>query len=104
MATRKTLQQLDLLREKFEKQSQELWKEHQKLFAQAIEDSEKRRINLTFSATVDLSEADPILTSVLSWKDKTEESGMEVTKTFRSQAKRFNDDSNQGKLPGVGED
>jgi hypothetical protein len=90
---------LDILEAKFESACRELWVEYQPVFSNAIDDSEKKRINLNFVATIDLSEAAPAMTVTLSFRDKTVEKGMDVTKTFKSPADRTQlEDPNQGQL------
>jgi hypothetical protein len=90
---------LEILREKFVSHCNDLWVEYQPVFSSAIDDSEKKRINLNFVATVDLSEAAPAMMVTLSFKDKTVEKGMDVNKTFKTSAGRTQlDDPNQGQL------
>lgn len=90
---------LEILREKFVAHCKDLWVEYQPVFSSAIDDSDKKRINLNFVASLDLSESAPTMTVTLCFKDKTQENGMDVYKTFKTSAGRIQlEDPNQNQL------
>jgi hypothetical protein len=91
----------DALLAKAIEQITELWEKRNKKFFDALEDSEKRRINVNFCVTLDLSESAPIIDTEISFKDNCKESGMNVTKTFRDSTSEQLDDPKAPPLPGM---
>lgn len=99
-AKAKKFNPLELLKDQAGSQVETLWEEHQKIFAAAIDEAENKKIKLNFQCAIDLSEADPVMTVTLSFKDKTQEAGMDVVKTFKSHAARLVlDNPNAPRLP-----
>lgn len=72
----------DLL-ERAQAQIAQLWTDCQKKFFNALDDSDRKRIDVNFSVTIDCSESMPVLDTEISFKDNAKEGGMRVTKSFR---------------------
>lgn len=70
-------------------------------FFDALEDADTKKLNMDFTVTIDLSEAAPAITTQVSFKDKTKESGMNVNKTFSADTTDVLDDPTQPALPGA---
>jgi hypothetical protein len=70
-------------------------------FFDALEDSEKKRLDLNFTHTIDLSENAPVIDTGIAFKDKTTEKGMDVNKTFHASNRTQHDDPTQPPLPGA---
>jgi len=67
-------------------------------FFDAMDDADSKKMNLNFCATIDLSEACPVVTTEVSFKDKVQEDGMNVSKTFSASVSDQLDDPNQIEL------
>lgn len=94
----------EILMEEVVRQVRAAWEENSKMFYRALEDSEKAQIQLVFKVTPDLSEATPLVTLTLSWKDKAVERGVKVTKSYTSATyRRELEDTNQAPLSLPGE-
>lgn len=94
----------EILVEEVVRQVRAAWEENSKMFYRALEDSEKAQIQLVFKVTPDLSEAAPLVTLTLSWKDKAVERGVKVTKSYTSATyRRELEDTNQKPLSLPGE-
>lgn len=63
-----------------------LYVNHEDRFMEALQESDKKTIVLIFRSSVDLSET-PVEETILSFKDKAIESGMEVNKTFKARVR-----------------
>ena len=96
----------DILLAEAKTQLEQAWKECEKMFFRALEDSDKSTVQLVFKVTPDLSEAAPLVTSTLGWKDKAVERGIKVTKSYSSNPQRKElEDPSQSILPlGEGQD
>lgn len=70
-------------------------------FFDALEDADSKKLNMDFTATVDLSDTAPVVTTSISFKDKCQEAGMQVNKTFSADITDVLDDPSQPALPGV---
>lgn len=88
--------------EKILKDVEDLYRQCEKKFMNALEDSDRRKIQLNYSFLIDKSDSVPQLDTALKFKDKTSESGMSVIKTFTIRAKTQMEDPNQPALPGTG--
>lgn len=78
-----------------------LWPKCEKKFLSALDDSERKKIQVNFATLLDLSEAQPVVDTTISFKDKCTEGGMDVIKTFRLSTTDQLDDPNQPGLPGI---
>lgn len=80
---------------------EKLYEKHGSKFFDALEESEQKTLTLNFGVTINLKEAAPIITTEVSFKDKTTESGMDVSKTYRATTTNELDDPSQPSLPGA---
>src|SRR5690349_3925187 len=96
----KELQHPELL-EKLLAHVEKLYRDHEKRFIQALEDSDRRKIQLGFDSVLDLSDSAPDVDTSLTFKDRDEEGGMTVTKTFKARIREHMDDPNQEQIPGT---
>lgn len=67
-------------------------------FFDALEDAESKKLQMNFTATIDLADAAPVVTTEISFKDKCKEAGMDVTKTFSADTTDVLDDPTQPEL------
>lgn len=89
------------LQESALKQISDLWAKCEKKFLDALDDSARKRIQVSFAVTLNCSEAAPVIDVKISFKDKCKESGLEVTKTFSTATAEQLDDPHQPALPGL---
>lgn len=78
-----------------------LWSRGNKKFMDAMDDSQRKQIQLDFAATLNVKENAPVVDVVLSFKDKCKESGMDVIKSFRIKETEELPDPTQPGLPGT---
>ena len=90
-----------LLLDKALDQIRDLWEKRAKKFMQALDDSDRKRIDVVFTVTLDLSESAPIIDTQISFRDKCKESGMNVTKTLRDSTSERLEDPRAPGLPGL---
>ena len=89
------------LRKTAVKNFEALYDKHASKFFDALEDNEKKRLNLNIVHTFDLGESAPVVSTSIMFKDKTTEGGMDVVKTFRAGNAVQEDDPDQTQLPGT---
>lgn len=78
-----------------------LWSRGNKKFMDAMDDSQRKQIQLNFAAILNTKENAPVVDVTLSFKDKCKESGMDVIKTFRISETEELEDPTQPGLPGT---
>lgn len=88
------------LRSSAQAQIETLWNETAKKFMSALEDSDRRVIQLNYAVTLNLSENAPVIDTKISFRDKTKEGGMNVIKTFHKSASEQLEDPTAPRLPG----
>lgn len=81
---------LNDIQERFLERAQELWDLHEGEFMQVLEDAESRKVNLTFTATLDFSESTAKL-----------ETQIRFSQVVKDKKQDDFDDPNQTKLPGI---
>lgn len=81
---------LNDIQERFLERAQELWDLHENEFMQVLEDSETRKVNLTFTGTLDFSESTAKL-----------ETQIRFSQVVKDKKQDDFDDPNQAKLPGI---
>jgi hypothetical protein len=70
-------------------------------FFDALDDSDSKKLNMDFTATINLAESAPVITTCISFKDKCKEAGMDVTKTFSADITDVLEDPQQPELEGT---
>jgi len=81
------------IRDKFLERAAEMWDVHEDEFMKVLEDSESKRVNLTFKAELDFSESTAKLKSVMSF-----------SQVMTDRKEDDFEDPNQQRLPGLGKD
>lgn len=72
-----------------------------KKFMDAMDDSQRKQIQLNYAVILNTKENAPVVDTTLSFKDKCKESGMDVIKTFRISETEELEDPTQPGLPGT---
>ena len=72
-----------------------------KKFMDAMDDSQRKQIQLNYAVVLNTKENAPVVDTTLSFKDKCKESGMDVIKTFRISETEELEDPTQPGLPGT---
>lgn len=78
-----------------------LWLKHEKKFMNAMDDSQRKQIQVNFATILNTKEAAPVVDTTISFKDKAKESGMDVIKTYRDSETDEIPDPNAPMLPGT---
>jgi hypothetical protein len=60
------------------------WKGGEKNFCEAVDGSERRRVQLKLDVVLDCAEMLPVVSSDLSWKRNVEEGKLKVVKTYHT--------------------
>lgn len=81
---------LNEIQERFLERAQELWDLHENEFMAVLEDSESRKVNLSFTGTLDFSESTAKL-----------ETTIRFSQVVKDKKQDDFDDPNQAKLPGI---
>mgnify|MGYP007071620581 CR=1 FL=1 len=77
---------------------EKLWDKYNGKFFVGVEEAETKKGTIDFTAVIDLSEAAPVVTTQVSFKDKTKEAGMDVVKSFSAEMVEELDDPQQSGL------
>jgi len=91
----------DRLKKSFLEQAEELWETCFPKFFEALEESESKKIKLSFGASLNVKERENVVDVDLAFKDKTTESGLDVVKTFHASKRSKLPDPDQPDLPGT---
>lgn len=89
------------LKAAFLEQAEELWDKCDKKVFEALEESESKRLRINFGASLNLKEREYVVDVDISFKDKTQEGGLEVNKTFHASRRSKLEDPEQPALPGT---
>ena len=91
------------LKASFLEQAGELWDKCDGKFFEALEESDSKRLKINFGASLNLKEREFVVDVDIAFKDKTEEGGLEVNKTFHASIRSKLPDPDQPDLPGSDE-
>lgn len=80
---------------------EQLYDKYGPKFFEALEDSDSKTLNMDFTATINLADSAPVVTTTISFKDKCQEAGMQVTKTFKADITDVLEDPSQPEIPAV---
>lgn len=89
------------LKASFLEQAEELWDKCDKKFFEALDESESKRLKISFGASLNLKEREYVVDVDIAFKDKTTEGGLEVNKTFHASRRAKLEDPEQPPLPGT---
>lgn len=89
------------LKQSFLEQAEELWDKCDKVFFGALDESDSKRLKINFGASLNLKEREFVVDVDIAFKDKTEEGGLEVNKTFHASKRAKLPDPDQPELPGA---
>lgn len=95
------LKNIKMITDKCSDHEQHLIKKHGKRFFQALEESESKKMVIHFTHSVNLAQPDAVVTTRMAFKDKEEESGMDVVKTFHADVTSVLDSPDAPRLPGM---
>lgn len=93
--------QSDQLLESAVEQFRNLWRKCHGKFFDAIEESEQKKLKLSFGVDLNLSESEPVVAVDLCFKDKTTEGGLDVVKSFHAKQRDKLENPDAPALPGM---
>lgn len=87
--------------ETFLEQARELWDKYARKFFNSLEENPKKRLNVQFTACLDLGGQAPVVDTQICWKDKDTADGLQETISYRASLTTKLEVKEQQQLPGT---